>query len=332
MVKRPKTTRRRLGILRSLFFVRMLGSNGGGIILIVIFIIIFCVFGMLLAAHKIKHGSVHNALRVAQKIATPDHSINPESPFSVVPPISYPVIVVGMPKAGTTSIFNFFTCIQRRTSHQFCGLGNKLDECGTLMKENIESGRPPFHDLGNFEVYTQLDVERVRGNFEDWKGVCYFPQIEALEEIHLQYPQATLLLNKRNVDAWISSVHRHRAMDIRMGFCDITGFPPVERKNLKREMLQNLYESQVQRVRNFVKKYPSHRLVEVQIDDNGAGKQMVENFGGKLECWNQTNTHADVQEMVRAHAMLKLKRSYDRNENGGGLQEGESFRIKKANY
>jgi len=211
--------------------------------------------------------------------------------------VSYPVIVVGMPKAGTTSISHFFSCAKKKTTHQYCGRRTretKIRECGTLIKKNIESGLFPLQEAGDFEVYSQIDVENVKGY--KGKGICYFPQVEALEEIHLQYPNATFLLNKRNIKSWIESLKNHGQMAQRIGFCNITGFPPVDRLSLTDDMLRKFYEDQMRRVRAFVMKYPSHRLVEVQIDADDAGKKLVDAFGGNQRCWHQKNTRQDVIE------------------------------------
>jgi len=242
-------------------------------------------------------------------------NIDPRPPDSNVPPVTYPIVVVGMPKGGTSSITHFFRCIGKGTSHQFCGRRNfpkGMVECGALMKENVDAGLPLFHNAGEYEVYAQLDVERVKGDLHNWQGVCYFPQIEALEKMHEQYPEATLILNKRSVSAWIESVLHHMGMARRLSYCDITGFPPVHEKDLTIDMLRDFYIAQVVRVREFVAKYPSHRLVEVQIDGDNAGQKMVEAFGGELSCWEVKNTKQDVKKKVIRHVERREIRKEER--------------------
>jgi len=232
----------------------------------------------------------------------------------LISPPSYPVIVVGMPKTGTTSISHFFECINKRTSHQFCGeRGRPKEECGAVMKTRIEAGLPPFDEIWGYEVYTQLDVTRVKGNFMKWTGVCYYPQIEALKEMHEQYPDATFILSIRNVKDWIKSVYHHQGMNYRIGFCNITGFPPVDRMYLREAMFQKMFLSQIQRVRDFVKKYPSHRLVELDIDANDAGEKMIKTFGGDSNCWMKKNTRKDVQQRASYFAEIKQKHGSIRN-------------------
>jgi len=242
-------------------------------------------------------------------------NIDPRPPDSNVPPVTYPIVVVGMPKGGTSSITHFFRRIGKGTSHQFCGrrtFRKGMVECGALMKENVDAGLPLFHNAGEYEVYAQLDVERVKGDLHNWQGVCYFPQIEALEKMHEQYPEATLVLNKRSVSAWIESVVHHMGMARRLSYCNITGFPPVHEKYLTTDMLRDFYIAQVVRVREFVAKYPSHRLVEVQIDGDNAGQKMVEAFGGELSCWKVKNTKQDVKKMALRSAATREIRKKER--------------------
>mmetsp|Transcript_19131 Transcript_19131/g.31717 ORF Transcript_19131/g.31717 Transcript_19131/m.31717 type:complete len:279 (+) Transcript_19131:157-993(+) len=192
-----------------------------------------------------------------------------------------PTIVVGMPKAGTKSIWAYFKECGgiRRVSHYNCG----GMPCGYIVRSNIEQGLAPFAHTKGYDVFTQLDTE---GDVQ--KGqVCYFPQIEALEEIHEAHPNATLLLNTRNLDNWAKSVRAFRGMGARLTRCNITGFlPGVGSTN---EQLKDLYVQQIRRVQTFVQKYPSHRLVQVAIDEPNAGEIMEASFGINRSCWGNVN-------------------------------------------
>ena len=104
-----------------------------------------------------------------------------------------PVLVVGMPKAGTTTINEYFKCGGAKVSHWRC-YNNEESLCGALIRDNIKSNRPALENTGNYEVYAQLD------------GDAYYPQMVALDEINNAYPNATFILNLRNVTNWANSV------------------------------------------------------------------------------------------------------------------------------
>lgn len=195
-----------------------------------------------------------------------------------------PTIVVGMPKAGTNSIRAYFKECGgvRRVGHYNCG-GRP---CGYLVKSNIEQGFAPFARTKGYNVFTQLDIEA-----DVQKGqVCYFPQIEALEEIHKAHPNATLLLNTRNLDNWAKSVRAFSGMGDRLTRCNITGFPPGVGST--DEQLKDLYVQQIHRVQTFVLKYPSHKLVQVAIDEPSAGEIMEASFGFNRSCWGHANARS----------------------------------------
>ena len=193
-----------------------------------------------------------------------------------------PTLVVGFPKAGTNSIAEYFRCDGRRkVAHFRCQDGHF---CGQIIERNVKSGRDPLQDTGEADVYSQMDVE-----FSvDRRLPCYFPQVEALSEIHKYHPNSTLVLNRRDPERWVDSVKRWSGMDIRLSKCDITGLPVG--KGLDREDLKAFYQAQVERVRRFVAEHPSHRLVEVVIDDDSAGAVMEAAFGiDASKCWGWHN-------------------------------------------
>ena len=103
-----------------------------------------------------------------------------------------PVIVMGMPKSGTTSINFFFKCGGMRSSHFACdasgvvtaggpqilkvqtgetwrncrlpegsgGLDSSAGEfplCGVCVERNIMAGRPPLEGCGDYDVWAELD-------------------------------------------------------------------------------------------------------------------------------------------------------------------------------
>lgn len=197
-----------------------------------------------------------------------------------------PTIVVGLPKMGTKTIHDYFVCGNiNRVSHYRCADNIK---CGQVIYENSLENKPPLHGTGAYNIYTQLDITA-----NTTEGLpCFYPQVELLEELHNHHPHSTLILNKRNVTAWVASVERWFGMQERLVQCNITGFGVGVGGTT--EELKKFYESQVKRVRNFCKRYPTHRLVEVDIDSPTAGQVMQDAFGIDKTCWAHTNNAKEM--------------------------------------
>lgn len=206
-----------------------------------------------------------------------------------------PIFTVGLPKAGTTSIDNFFRCHGMHVSHNLCFPSpfktGRMRRCGSIMHLNLQVGRGIMEHSGDYDAYTQ---------YEEMKTLCFFPQMTHLQNIHDEYPNSTFILNMRNLDKWTNSVHRWKHTD--------SGFVPLDVRLTRcfhdettigkstPELLKMVYEQQIDRVREFVLQHPTHHLVEVNIDEDDAPKIMQESFfgnklGGNEPCWGKKNVN-----------------------------------------
>jgi hypothetical protein len=200
-----------------------------------------------------------------------------------------PILVMGMPKSGTTSINDFFQCNGLTASHQYCG---GVGFCGLAIRDNLHRHLPPLHGFDErFDVFTQLDT-----NIPPSK--CYYPQMQALEEIHQHYPNTTLILNTRNSTAWLHSVNTWSGMRKRFIKCDLPGFP--EGVGAKDEEMLEFYQNHLERIREFAKRYPSHRLIEVSINDENAGDILASAFRLDATCWGHSNKAGDSKTKIKA--------------------------------
>jgi len=200
-----------------------------------------------------------------------------------------PIIVVGMPKVGTTTITNYFQCSGRyKVSHHTCKRGTSgYSKCGVIIKTNVDAGRPPLFGL-NFDVYAQLDAwALVNRRLFDY--YCYMPQVEDMEKLHTQFPNATFVLNTRNVDHWVKSLHNFNRGNMlgQMIKCNITGLPSGVGRNVAD--LKKFFEGHTDNIQKFVKSHPSHGLVEIDIEHGEAGKILEEVFGINQTCWGHAN-------------------------------------------
>jgi hypothetical protein len=141
-----------------------------------------------------------------------------------------PIINVGFPKAGTSTIFSFFHCNGLKAQHWLCcdpqnhpGRTKHNMLMSNCMLKNLIAKTPIFDNCGDYDVYTEINGPRHfhenqhRTLLDDGKLLSqteststklrlFFPQHHQLDAIHQQYPNATLIFNQRSVGAWIDSV------------------------------------------------------------------------------------------------------------------------------
>lgn len=208
-----------------------------------------------------------------------DHGI-PQSRHGHMPK---PFINLGMPKMGSTSLKAFFTCGGYNSSHYECG----KEFCANCIKRavSVNNSKSPLSSCGQYDAYVQLDD----GSF--------FPQIEYLNEIHDEYPNATFLLTFRGMEGWYRSIsHWPPRADVtnpplvmsnRMKRSNITGFPTGAGNDSSE--FSTWFCNHVTNVRNFIKRHSSHALIEIDIEGDGNGEMLGELFGIQTSCWGHAN-------------------------------------------
>ena len=295
-----------------------------------------------------------------------------------------PIIVVGLPKSGTTSISGYFRCGRIASSHFSCEVGEpdwdaesaewrncrlpkgaggptasagQFPLCGICVERNIIHGRPPLEGCGPYLVFAELDSAehplpspknntsreaRLRQSGSHSLGVipsisgikplCLYPQITRLDEIHAAYPNATFVLNTRPVDRWIESISKWNGDETRseQGYlrqvltkCNFAGFPSGVGGT--DEEMREFYNGHSERIREFVRKNPSHTLVEIDIEEDGAAAAMEAAFGISSICWKQHNP--SLQGQGKDHDPSSAGSSDDEddafNRNTGNAKEDE---------
>jgi len=185
--------------------------------------------------------------------------------------LNKPVIVLSLPKSGTTSLASYFRCGGVRTSHWKCGAGFCAN-C-LALKSN---GTKLLQKCGGFSVYAELS------HVGDTS--CIVPQLDMLDRIHKDYPKADFILSVRPSEHWLASMKAWHAYDARMRRC----------RNLSsNSQLEALYRSHTAHVENFVKKYPSHRLIKFDLENTTMAEERLEKaFGIPGTCWVRENCRA----------------------------------------
>lgn len=191
------------------------------------------------------------------------------SVFNVSP--STPVVVLGMPKSGTSSIRSFFSCGGYRTSHWGCHTKRGTESCGSCFDAAFASQMSPFRECGNYEAYTQIDMEN---------PPCHFPQIGHLSR--LVALNATFILNLRPARRWLRSVTKWNDMRSRLTKCKNVGLP----KPASDVDFVNWYTNHTRDVLKAVKYLPH---IVVDIEGPTAQETLSAAFNISHTCWGHHN-------------------------------------------
>lgn len=192
------------------------------------------------------------------------------------------ILNMGFPKTGSSSLHKFLQCGGIYSSHYNCG--SKQKKCGICIRNNIKSSLPAFQGCGSYTAWSQMDITFIDKNNPD---ICYFPQVDAMDELHQAYPNATWILPHRPIQDWLRSLQKWNNFDKRIQHCE---FETRERV----DDLEAFWHEHVAAVRSFVKDHPSHRLVEYNISNPAALFSAFPSI--KRTCWTQSNVRASAAQ------------------------------------
>jgi len=163
------------------------------------------------------------------------------------------------------------------------------------MMNNLRNKKDAFDGMDSFALYAEIDGQIDSG--------MIIPQWTNLHEIHKQFPRATFILNMRDPKKWIKSIDNWT--DLRQRFIDLDlgrAFPKGAGKTDPE--LEAFYLLQAQKVRDFVKSFKSHELVEIDIGSEDTGQIMQDSFGITKDCWGIRNSNSNgdaVWKMLPDH-------------------------------
>ena len=131
-------------------------------------------------------------------------------------------------------------------------------------------------------MYAQLDV---KANI-DIGYSCYFLQIQVLKSIHEHNPNSAFILKIQNITEWISSIRSWHNMDVSLSKCNIPSFTSSSKSRHIKEELTRFYNDHIRNLQSFIRQHPSHRLVEIQIEDSNdkIGQVSGQEFGILQSC------------------------------------------------
>ena len=238
------------------------------------------------------------------------------------PTLHLPIVNVGLPKSGSSSVEDYFLCGGNGTlnvSHWNCATmlsASQLDgvphiyqmsptvfqvPCGDCVKKNVDAGREALAGCGGYDVWAQLDVQsRPDG------ASCYLPQVTDLEALHAQYPNATFTLPTRPAANWLASVSGwvlkgSPEMRDRMSACGLPGLGV----NASDDAFKAFYTNHTHAVRAFVAAHPSHALIEFDLEKSSAGDALEQATGYPASCWGKSNCKKSCHEWAEVAAVSK---------------------------
>ena len=152
-----------------------------------------------------------------------------------------------------------------------------------------------FSSHGDHKLFAQIDYVICVS--------CIFPQIDYLQEIYEDAPNATWILPFRNTTEWLRSVTKWKlstAADMASRFVDLCGWKEFCLDNPKRqEDVDQFICNHVKSVRKFVYAHPSLSLVEYDIKDNDVGSMLENVFpflnGSK---WGKANVNVNISSIT----------------------------------
>ena len=245
------------------------------------------------------------------------HQPRPISLESLPKTLPKPIVHLGMPKTGTTTMEAFFKCGGVHTSHSVCkvtndvllqsffesgGVGTKgllkngeclshrvwepCKHCPECMWAAKNHSLPLLESCGGYDVWMQVDTV---------ESHCFFPQLSGLDLIHEESPSATFLYMFRDVDNWINSISHFRGGSTkrRLQKCGKKGRIPFL-EGSKPDQLRKFRCESVKYVRNFVENHPSHTLIEIDLDNPESGKILSQLFEIDEECWAIKNVNTKL--------------------------------------
>jgi len=209
------------------------------------------------------------------------------------------VLVLGLPKCGTTSLHEAFKSIGLTSVHWALRAGEDLsadkqlrlhgvgaDErlIARLMQRAAAENKAPLAHLPP----TVNAVAEMNGLYwTDGGAEGFFPQMSLLEELVRWYPDAHYILNVRPIRNWIASVNSHNDMRQRLASAELPGLP--RGAGYDDGELRDWVGRHHDRVQQVLSKKRARLLV---FDIEQHGERELSTFLGRRVTWKKCNASA----------------------------------------
>ena len=166
------------------------------------------------------------------------------------------IILLGFPKAGTSSFQKLFLDLSYNSYHW------KKDGAyiGMLIKRNKYKDKPLLSDFNKSDCITQMDVcvDKISN---------YWPQIIDYERIYYENSDSIFILNKRNPLKIFSSLKKWKNSDKR-----IFTYNPHMLKNASEEAFCELINKHYSNIESFFSLHPESKFITYDIDNDNIEK------------------------------------------------------------
>jgi hypothetical protein len=194
------------------------------------------------------------------------------------------IFVVGLPKAGTSSLHAYLTKSGISSCHQNCRNGsvriNTIKICQNALRDE-----PLLQGFEFVDAFTQLDNLLPCDKNLTCKS-CW-PQMTMIRALDKQYPGSKFILNARNIADHVDSIMRWGNLADRIQANDVPFFS--KRKGNITENLADWISSH----NNFIRKYfgNSSDFIEIDIQNATDASLKLNAFLGLNESWPHANAN-----------------------------------------
>jgi hypothetical protein len=166
------------------------------------------------------------------------------------------IILLGLPKSGTSSFQKLFTLLHYKSYHQT----KEKNFIGMLIKNNKDKNLPLLSEFNKNDCITQLDV-------------CYgiekscWPQITDYEQIYNENSDSIFILNKRNPIKILSSFKRWGRLDNNY-FNRLCKYSQDILKGDTDEAFIKLVETHYANIESFFSTKPEAKFISYDIEND----------------------------------------------------------------
>lgn len=194
------------------------------------------------------------------------------------------IFVVGLPKAGTTSLHAYLTKSGISSCHQNCRKGSvRIDTI--KICQNAVLDEPLLQGFEFVDAFTQLDI--LQPCDKNLNCASCWPQMNMIRALDKQYPGSKFILNARNISDHVDSIMRWGNLAKRIQANDAPFF--TKRKG---PITQNLAEW-ISSHNNFIRRYfaNSRDFVEIDIQNGTDAAMKLNTFLGLNQSWPHANAN-----------------------------------------
>ena len=205
------------------------------------------------------------------------------------------VISIGFPKAGTTSLYEFFKCNNvSAVAHFGCRHGSH--SCGHCF-ERFVTNTASKHLKKNASYYEQMLFEQCghysvfANNMYLTNQDCLYPAVDHIRQIQATLPRACFILHTRDLQKWVESYFHYGAMYNR-AIKNCQGVWPRTK-----EGIVEWHRIHLENARQVLSKHDC--AIEYDIEDPAAGETLASYFhGARSECWGHYNRGSNKTKPV----------------------------------